>query len=359
VNPAQLNAALFAPTKQVFNFGTAGFRTDDDLAYQQSCPVLTHAVADWVIEKSQKDGKPHSLLLGGDTRDKSRAAMPEIAKILNQRGIDVVLVKDPVPTPVLAHAAQQFKQKGVPQPAGAIVLTASHNPWPFYGLNFLTTDGAVAPNSVSKQFEKRQTEPLNANLDRKAYGLSEKPQTVTHDPYPAYKAHLSKLIDLKKIAQSPLNIIYDPLYATGRRYLPRLLAEHGKPITVLHNTDQRPAGYKGMPEPTADQLTELSAQVKAQGAKKPMTLGMATDGDADRFGIQDETGRFLTPNEVLMLTLHHLTQNKGVKHGVVVRSQATSHALDQLAAQSGMKTVQTPVGMTPLLMQVCGLKVGG
>jgi phosphomannomutase len=149
-------------------------------------------------------------------------------------------------------------------------------------------------------------------------------------------------INFKAIQESGIHIHYDPLYATGRQYLPSILKEEaGLDVQVIHGTDQRPAGYEGMPEPTGSELTELGAQLKADSAA--LKVGLATDGDSDRFGVLDENGRYLNPNEVLLLVLRHLIQNKGQK-GIVVRSQATTNMLDALAAKHQLTVIQTPVG---------------
>jgi phosphomannomutase len=77
--------------------------------------------------------------------------------------------------------------------------------------------------------------------------------------------------------------------------------------------------------------------------EKGYDLGIGTDGDADRLGIIDETGRFVHPNEVLALLYFYLLEYKGMK-GSVVRNVATTHLLDKIAADHGEKSFEVPVG---------------
>ncbi len=335
-----------APVQKVYRFGTSGYRNDQDGEFNESViRQITDAISDYLIGEIHRRGKLLPILIGGDTREKTRLFIPVIAEILKGKGLDVFRATTDLPSPVLAYAAKYFSHLnlGYDETLGAILMTASHNPWPYGGYNFLTPDAAVMPTPVSKKFELYQSEPLNLTLDRAAYGAETPAKITEFDPYELYRQHLKQgiRIDYKKIKDSGLKIFYDPLYATGRRYLPRLLKDEGIETVVIHDTDQLPAGYTGMPEPTGSNLTELSAIVKDDSAS--LKIGLANDGDADRFGVLDETGHYLNSNEVLTLIVYHLLKNRGEK-GVIVRSQATTHLLDALAAKAGLSVVQTPVG---------------
>lgn len=335
-----------APVQKVYRFGTSGYRNDQDAGFNEAViRQITGAISDYLISEIQRKGKLLPVLIGGDTREKTRRFMPLICEILRDNGLDVFRASTDLPSPVLAYAAKYFGKLnlGYEETLGAILLTASHNPWPYGGYNFLTPDAAVMPTPVSKKFELYQSEPLNLKLDRAAYGSNEPASITEFDPYQLYKDHLKEgmAIDYKKIKESGLKIFYDPLYATGRRYLSRLLKDEGIDSVVIHDTDQLPAGYTGMPEPTGSNLTELSELVKNDASA--LKIGLANDGDADRFGVLDENGRYLNSNEVLSLIVYHLLNNRKEK-GVIVRSQATTHLLDALAANAGLSVIQSPVG---------------
>ena len=333
---------------KLYSFGTSGYRAIEEFD-EKAVRQIAAGIADYLITEMEKTGKALPVVIGGDTRDKTREFLPLVAKILTERGLDVYQADGDVPTPVLAFAVEHFASlnpKGQPA-AGAVLMTASHNPWEYGGFNFLTPDGAVAPTEVSNAFSANQLDPKNKQLDRKRFGLKGKARIKTFDPYPIYKQHLLGMgIDFEAIKNSGVQIFYDPLYATGRRVFPRLLQEAGIDATVIHNTDVRPADYTGMPEPTGKELNELAALVRSAPTdfkNKGLKIGLATDGDADRFGILDEKGDYVVPNDVLALITHHLMQNKG-QRGVIVRNQASSHLLDAIARQNGLDVQETPVG---------------
>lgn len=339
-----------ASTKTIYRFGTSGWRAIEEFT-EDAVKQITHAFADYLIETMEQKGKLLPVMLGGDTRDKSRQFIPLIAKMLVEKGIDVLQCDSDVPSPVLAYAAKYVEKLnlGHKETLGSILMTASHNPWPYGGYNFLTPEGAVMDSTISKRVEALQENPTNRQLtlaDRQKLGGAnvKDAELKFFNPYAIYKNHLVQTLKINfgTIGSSKVSVHYDPLFATGRQYLPPILKEEaGLDIHTIHATDQRPAGYNGMPEPTGSELTELSEKVKADSAA--LKLGAATDGDSDRFGVLDENGRYINPNETLLLVLHHLIQNKK-QSGIVVRSQATTNMLDALAKKHGLPVVQTPVG---------------
>ena len=336
-----------AAVQKIYKFGTSGYRNDQDEGFNEAViRQITGAISDTLIEDIEKNGELLPILVGGDTREKTRRFIPLITEILRERGLEVFKAATDVPSPVLAYAAKYFSEMnlGYNRTLGAILMTASHNPWAYGGFNFLTPDAAVMPTPVSQRFEAAQANPKDRKLDRSKLGIQTPAAVHEFDPYALYQKHLKVgiAIDYAKIKASGLKIFYDPLYATGRRYLPRLLKDEGIAITVIHDMDQRPADYTGMPEPTGSNLTELSALIQADSGSA-LKVGLSNDGDADRFGVLDETGRYLNSNEVLSLILYHLLQNRK-QSGVVVRSQATTHLLDALAQKAKLSVLQTPVG---------------
>jgi phosphomannomutase len=309
--------------KKIYHFGTSGYRNAEEEGFNEAViRQITNAIKDYLVNEIETRKQLLPVLLGGDTRDKSRQFIPLIAQLLKEAGLDVYQADSDIPSPVLAYAAK-----------------------PYGGYNFLTSDAAVMPTPVSKAFEGYQETPLNKTLDRVALGGGTPEGSITlFDGYPSYRDHLKQTIGIQyqKIADCKLAIYYDPLYATGRNYLPKLLKEAGIDCTVIHGTDVRPEGYDSMPEPTGDNLIELSNLIK-QDTQNTLKVGLANDGDADRFGVLDEQGLYLNCNDVLLLILYHLIQHKQ-QRGIVVRSQATTHALDTLASRYSLNVIQTPVG---------------
>ena len=158
------------------------------------------------------------------------------------------------------------------------------------------------------------------------------------EPREAYLARLRALVDLPTLRRARLKVVVDPLFGTGRGYLDRLLQEAGCEVILLH--DWRDPYFGGRsPEPSAEGLRELASRVVATGAH----LGLADDGDADRFGLVDADGSFLEPNYFLGLLLSHLVKARGWTGGVA-RSVATSHLVDAVARHLNIPVFETPVG---------------
>lgn len=162
--------------------------------------------------------------------------------------------------------------------------------------------------------------------------------TEAFDPREAYLGDLKSKINFEAIAASKAKIAYDCLYGTGRGYLDKILRDHGLEVETLH--DWRDVTFGGRsPEPGEDHLEELKKTVVSQG----LLLGVATDGDADRFGIIDADGTFIEPNKLIALLTDYLADSRGWKQGVA-RSVATSHLVDRVAASRGLQLYETPVG---------------
>jgi phosphomannomutase len=237
---------------------------------------------------------------------------------------------------VVAHGILQLSA------AGAIMFTASHNPPEYQGLKFIPEYAGPAAPEITSRIEAFLA---GGDLGTLTATASDHPGPVpgnqapvtAFDPRPAYLAHLRQLVDLDAIRRAGLRVIYDPMYATGRRYLPDLLEEAGCSYTVIHGTRDPLFGGE-TPEPNEEHLAELSYRLRAGEAD----LGLATDGDADRFGIVDSDGTYLSANRIIPLLFWHLVQ-KGVPGGVA-RTVATTHLLDRLAARYGRTVRETPVG---------------
>src|SRR5204862_988316 len=175
------------------------------------------------------------------------------------------------------------------------------------------------------------------------------------DPQPAYFKQLRKLLDFKTIKKAKLKVAVELMYGTGRGYLDKLLADAGAKVTVFH--DQLDPLFGGHhPEPNAEGMAEVSKFVRSGKAQ----LGLGLDGDADRFGVVDKDGTWLTPNQILPLAIYHLKKNRGWT-GAVVRTVPPSHQVDAVADLPGVKVHETPVGFKYIgaLMESEPIIVGG
>lgn len=247
------------------------------------------------------------------------------ADIASRKGFGVLLSTEPVPTPAMSFAIRSKKA------AGGINFTASHNPPEYQGIKFSTADGAPALPEVTRQIEKAIAEATQ--VEDTAGGKIEE-----FDPRPGYLDDLKTKIRFEAIARAGGQYIYDPLWGTGRGYLDNVLRENGLEVETIH--DWRDVTFGGQaPEPGEEHISELRGAVKASNA----TLGLATDGDSDRFGIIDSDGTFITPNQLVALLTDYLAESRGWTLGVA-RSVATSHLVDRVARMRGLKLYETPVG---------------
>jgi phosphoglucomutase len=247
------------------------------------------------------------------------------AEIARRKGFRVLHCDHPVPTPTISHAIRDQRA------AGAINFTASHNPPEYQGIKFSTSDGAPALPEVTGQIEAG-VESGAESADADGGSIEE------FDPRSAYLADLKAKVNFGAIAASGGRFGYDCLYGTGRGYLDKILRDHGLEVETLH--DWRDVTFGGRaPEPGEDHLGELREAVTSKG----YLLGIATDGDADRFGVIDADGTFIEPNKLIALLTDYLAESRGWKQGVA-RSVATSHLVDRVATDRGIELHETPVG---------------
>jgi alpha-D-glucose phosphate-specific phosphoglucomutase len=317
------NAAAPARIK----FGTSGWRAHiaDEFTFANVRRAV-RAVAGHVRSKSQKA----TLIVGHDTRFLSEEFAAEACAVLREHGIRALLCEGPTPTPAIAYEILRRKTDG------AINFTASHNPAEYHGLKFSGADGGPALPEVTKDIEARA-----AALAEGDDGAS---QQVTlegverMDAHAAYLARLGELVDFRIIAKAGMKLVCDAVNGCGAGYLDRALQEHGIPATMIRSERDVLFGGTG-PDPSEDNLAPLKQAVADQQAH----AGVATDGDADRFGILDADGSFVQPNHVLALLFDYLVETRGWRLGAA-RSVATTHLLDAAARHHGVPIYQTPVG---------------
>jgi alpha-D-glucose phosphate-specific phosphoglucomutase len=328
-------------------FGTSGWRgiIARDFTFD-NVRLATQGIADYL---SKVQGlKSKVVVMGYDTRFLGCEFSLAAAEVLAANGLKPLLCNRDTPTPVIAHTIRHRKA------AGGINMTASHNPAEYQGLKFSTSNGAPATPEVTRQIE--------ANIAKlQAQGWSFQGAVIgtyqcpTFDPQPDYFKQLHRLIDFGALKKAKLNVAVELEYGTGRGYLDTLLESVGAKITVFHGEiDPLFGGHH--PEPNAAGMADVSKFVRSGKAQ----IGLGLDGDADRFGIVDKDGTWLTPNQILALALYHLKKNRGWT-GAVVRTVPTSHQVDAVAELLGVKVYETPVGFKYIgaLMESEPIIVGG
>jgi phosphoglucomutase len=335
----------------MIKFGTSGWRglIARDFTFD-NVRVATQGIADYLnAQPSTRNAtQPKLVILGYDTRFLGREFSLAAAEVLAAAGLVPLPCNRDTPTPAIAHTIRFRKA------LGGINMTASHNPAEYQGLKFSTSNGAPATPEVTRQIEANIARLQSANWTFKAAVIGTY-QCKTIDPLPDYFKQLRKLIDFAALRKAKLKVAVELMYGTGHGYLDRLLEDVGAKVTVFHN-ELNPLFGGHHPEPNAEGMTEVSRFVRSGKAQ----LGLGLDGDADRFGIVDKDGTWLTPNQILALALYHLKKNRGWT-GSVVRTVPTSHQVDAVAELLGVQVHETPVGFKYIgaLMESEPIIVGG
>ena len=336
-----------ALSSSVIKFGTSGWRgiIAQDFTFA-NVRLASQAIATFLISNSHS--RSRTVIIGHDTRFLGRDFALAVAEVLERNGLSPLLCERDCPTPVIAFTIRRRKA------IGGINLTASHNPAEYQGLKFSTSNGAPAAPDVTRQIEANAAKLAAQNWTFPAAIIGSY-DCKTIDPRPAYFAQLRRLLDLQSIRKAKLKVAVELMYGTGRGYLDTLLEEAGAKITRFH-AEPNPLFGGHHPEPNAEGMTDVSRFVRQGKAQ----IGLGLDGDADRFGIVDQDGTWLTPNQILALALYHLKKNRGWT-GAVVRTVPTSHQVDAVAELLGVKVHETPVGFKFIgaLMESEPIIVGG
>ncbi len=305
-------------------FGTSGWRAiiADEFTFE-NVKRVTEAVCSYLT--IDRAGHGQVLVVGHDSRFMGEKFSSVATEIAARKGFRVLLCQGPTPTPTISHAIRSTAA------SGGLNFTASHNPPEYQGIKFSTADGAPALPEITKQIEDAILRGDSA-ADASGGAIEE------FNPRSAYLDDLKSKIDFNAIAAATPTLAYDPLWGTGRGYLDKVLRDAGCDVETLH--DWRDVTFGGRsPEPGESQLSELREVVMTKG----LTLGISTDGDGDRFGIIDRDGTFILPNQLIAVLTDYLAESRGWKLGVA-RSVATSHLVDRVARERGLKVYETPVG---------------
>jgi len=307
-------------------FGTSGWRAvmADEFTFANVQRAL-HGIARHVVSQKPNGAK---VIVGRDPRFLGETFCAMASEILSSYGITPLVIAEPAPTPAISYAVIRSKSDG------AINFTASHNPPEYNGIKFSTPDGAPALPEVTKAIEAEiLTFDQNPQTPRAAKAS---PQAL--DPRSIYLKRLGELVDLGVIKKAGVKIAFDPMWGAARGYPDSLLREAGISVATVH--DYRDVLFGGhAPEPDDHLLEDLRSKMRETGS----AIGIATDGDADRFGIVDEDGTFLQPNYIIALLFDYLVETRGWKNGVG-KSVATTNLINALADYYKIELYETPVG---------------
>ena len=319
-------------------FGTSGWRAviAEDFTFR-NVEIVAEAIAR--IAGEDAGGKPLRFALGYDGRFLSDAFARTAALTFVRCGASVLFPPNPIPTPVVSHMTRALGLDG------GLVVTASHNPPEYNGLKYSPANGAPASNELAARVADAANALAEEDRPEARYPSASmfeaeaaKGGIERFDPYPMYRDQLFRLIDIEAVRKAKLTVAADVFYGSGRGYLPNLLEEAGCAVTTLRDRSN-PSFDGGRPDPSGDNLSELKTLTQSIGA----AVGLAVDGDADRFGVIDADGSYLHANHVLGLMLDYLAESRGWT-GSVVRSAPTTHLLDAVAADRGLEVIETGTG---------------
>ena len=317
----------------MIRFGTSGWRAV--IAEGFTFATVRRAAGAIATSLLESGHARKGVFVGYDTRFLSDRFAREAAGTLAALGVPVSLSPTPVPTPAIAFAIVSGRR------AGGINITASHNPPEYSGLKFSTSDGAPAVPEITRRIEELANrnsgaDPHEARKGTRA-GRSKAPTIRTQDVRAAYFRHLLGLVKAPAIRRRKLRIGCDPRHGASIGYLDGIMSRVAD-VEVLHDRPHPEFGGTG-PDCGEKQLKPLQQLVR----RHKLDLGVATDGDGDRFGIVDAGGHFIAPNLFLAILADYLLEHRRLPGGIG-RSVATTHLLDAICAHHGRKLFETPVG---------------
>jgi alpha-D-glucose phosphate-specific phosphoglucomutase len=309
-------------------FGTSGWRglIADDFTFA-NVRLAMKAIAEHVKSKA----KNPTVLVGYDTRFYSEEFSQLAVDILQEHGIRALLCETFTPTPAIAYEIMRRKLDG------AINFTASHNPAQYHGLKFSSSDAGPALPEVTKDIEARAAKLFSAGgVAPLAHHGPQKVEKINLRE--VYLKRLEELVRFDVLRKGKCKFTVDALHGCGAGYLDKALEDHGISTQVIRAN--RDVLFDGTgPDVSEENLGPLRKAVVDGKA----TAGLATDGDADRFGIIDGEGKWIQPNLILALVYDYLVETRGWKMAAA-RSVATTEMMDAAAKAHGQKTFQTPVG---------------
>src|SRR3989449_2050429 len=318
-------------------FGTDGWRgvIADTFTFEN---VRYAAQATAESFKTVKGPEP-AVFVGYDVRFQSKTFARIAAEVLAGNSLRVVMMDRPYTTPYVSFEVHRRKF------AGGVVITASHNPPIFNGFKVKAHFGGSATASITAQIESK--------LGMKPVLGEGKIETVAPENF--YLDHLKSLVDFDRISKSKLKIVVDSMHGSGGFILEQLLQGTSCTVqTIRGNPDPLFGGIN--PEPMMPQLKPLGEAVRQTGSH----VGLATDGDADRLGIVDETGEYVNTLQTLSLLLLHVYRNKGWR-GAVARTVSQSLLVPRIASSFGLKQYEVPIGFKNIgeLMLETEILIGG
>ncbi|HQE30864.1 MAG TPA: phosphoglucomutase/phosphomannomutase family protein [Propionibacteriaceae bacterium] len=312
-------------------FGTGGWREIiGDLFTRNNVRRIVQALCNRMLAEGVAD---RGVVVGYDRRFLSREAALWAAEVFVGNGIPITLVDRPAPTPMFMWTVRNKNC------AYGLAVTASHNPALYNGLKLFTEGGRDAELEVTDELAAVANDLTPADVTSIAPDeLLSSPLVTLQTSLNWYIDAILDSLDVDAIRHRHLSVVLDPMFGVAQTCLQTILMTARCQVEVINSRHDTLFGGR-LPSPSAETLDQLRQEVRHTKAD----IGIATDGDADRLGIIDDRGRFLHPNQILVLLYEYLLTDKGWK-GPAVRNMSTTHLLDRVAEAHGEVCYEVPVG---------------
>jgi phosphomannomutase/molybdopterin-guanine dinucleotide biosynthesis protein A len=339
--PDELRAAadivlerLFVPKKNTDTrivFGTGGWRALIGEGYTlANVRRLSQAIANEVVRTGRED---RGVVVGGDRRFLSHESAIAVAEVFAGNNIPVTLLPDDVPTPLVTFAAPYLDA------AYGIIVTSSHNPPQWNGIKVFRSDGSLPLDEETDRYQDEANAMSVADVITLDIDVAKRAGVVVERNLAGpYVDAIEQLVDVEAARGSDLKVAVDPMYGTSQLTLGTVLSDMRVQAEFIHS-QHNPLFGGVAPAPDLERLSTLIGMMRSGR----YGLGLATDGDSDRIGIVDETGEYITSNDLLLLVYWYLHEVRGERGGVV-RNLSTTHRLDRLAAHFGERSLEVKVG---------------
>lgn len=315
----------------MIHFGTGGWRAIiGDEFTKSNVQILANGVVDMIKEDGMAD---MGYCIGFDRRFLSESAAHWAAEVFAGAGISCKVIRKEAPTPLIMFAV---KHMGM---AGGLAITASHNPAEYNGIKVFVEHGRDANEEETKRIEAFLAYQREDRVPVMPYQKGIEAGLIEEiDPLNDYVDRIISAVDIGRIREKGSKIVLDPMYGVSETALRTILMTARCEVDVIHERHDALFGGR-LPAPNNETLRSLKNYV----IEKKCDVGIATDGDADRLGVIDDTGKFLHPNDILALLYYYLVCYKGWS-GAVVRNLSTTHLLDAIADKFGYECHEVPVG---------------
>jgi len=328
-------------------FGTDGWRAVIADTYTfDNLERVAQATADWLHDDY---GDSPSVVLGHDTRFLGREFAERAAQVLAQAGVHVTVADSVVSTPAISWATQAMGADA------GVVITASHNPPAYNGFKIKAHFGGPAPPDMIAAVEAAVRPAGALDLSLTPFEtLTQEGRVALHDVRSGYVNALHEALNIDAITGADFTIAHDAMYGAGQGLVTELLGED-QVVPLRH--DLNPSFRGVAPEPIEDRLGDLSDTVAADD---DCAAGLANDGDADRIGMVDENGNYVSSHRILALLVKYLHEERGLS-GNIVKTFSTTHMLDKMGARYGLDVETTPIGFKHIASKMAegGVLVGG